>query len=106
MNFSNRAKTMFCVAIAGLIFIYAVFFNVPYLFLVAAVFDWLPLPTGWMRLPKGTTRNNTALILHIVFTLVAYAIGLYWVITGKHIFAFVFLEIWWLAVMVGTFISR
>ena len=97
---------MLCVGLAGLIFIYAVVFNAPILLLVGAIFDWLPLPTGWMKLPKGTKKNKTALMWHIVLTLIAYAIGIYWIFAGTQILGFAFLEIWWLAVIVGTFISR
>jgi len=100
----SRAKTMTCVAIAGLVFISTVMFNRPYLALVGAFFDWLPLPTGWM---KSTGKvNRLFLKLHVVITSIAYGIFIAWLVTGDRIVALVFLEVWWVAVVVGTFIGN
>ena len=105
INISNQTKTMLCVTIAGLIFIYAVVTNTPKLLIIGGIFDWLPLPTGWMRLPEDAPKNKTALLWHIILTLVAYGLSIVWFVTPKTVWGLAFLEVWWLAVMVGTFIS-
>ena len=102
MVLSGQVKTLICVAIAGVIFITAVYYDIPYLFLVGAFFDWLPLPTGWMRLGKGVIRKSDV-ALHTVVTVAAYALGIAWVL-GASVLRIYFLIIWWLAVMAGTYI--
>ncbi|MHC1591554.1 MAG: hypothetical protein ACXQS8_05670 [Candidatus Helarchaeales archaeon] len=120
VEISNRAKTMTCVATAGLLFIPAVIFDLWYLVLIGAVFDWLPLPTGWMKINEDQLKNKNAIILHVITTLVAYALVIAWIIatmstlvlpssliiTLLPILKFTFLEIWWLAVIIGTFITK
>ncbi|MBO8175583.1 MAG: hypothetical protein H0Z18_10025 [Thermococcus sp.] len=100
----NRQKlTMICVTLAGLIFIPSVFFNKPLFALVGAFFDWLPLPTGWMKAEKEI--NRTFLKLHVIATLIAYVIFIAWLIKGLAIVGFAFLEVWWLAVIFGVFMN-
>ncbi len=95
---------MLCVGIAGLIFIPSVFFNRPILALIGAFFDWLPLPTGWM---KGSGAiNETFQKLHVAATLAAYAVFVLWLITGTGNIGFAFLEIWWMAVIFGVLMNR
>lgn len=91
---------MLCVALAGLIFIPSVFFNVPLFALAGAFFDWLPLPTGWMRFGSGL--NRTMFRLHVATTLTAYAIFVVWLATGAATAGVAFLEIWWMAVIFGV----
>ena len=99
----NRDKTMLCVAIAGLFFIPAVILNLWYLAIIAAFFDWLPLPTGWM---KSERVNRKMVILHVIATLVAYAFLVIWLLLPQRIYGFLFLEIWWSAVVIGVFMTR
>ena len=98
---NNKERTLICVAIAGTLFIAAVIFDLWYLALIAAVFDWLPLPTGWMKFSDKPQKN--IIILHIALTLIAYAFLIIWLIRGG-IYGFVFLEFWWSAVIAGFFI--
>ena len=102
---SNRDKTTLCVAIAGLIFIPSVFWGWRWPVLIGAFFDWLPLPTGWMKQEGGkTSATKVWVIIHVALTLVAYLIAAMWV-TGLWdtvLSRFLFLEIWWLAVMAGV----
>ncbi len=104
MGFDNRTKTMICVAIAGLLFIPAILLNIPYLAIVAAFFDWLPLPTGWMRMGGEIRKGHIA--IHAAITLVAYGFLVAWLVTGVWTYSFVFLETWWLAVMAGVLMVR
>lgn len=96
----KQMLTMLCVALAGLIFIPTVFFNQPLSALAGAFFDWLPLPTGWMK--SGGEINRTFLKLHVAVTLVAYAIFVGWLVTGTATVGFAFLEVWWVAVIFGV----
>ncbi len=100
----NQTKTMLCVATAGAFFIPAIIFNFWYLALIAAFFDWLPLPTGWMKIEKK--KNKRLIVLHVILTLIAYAFLVMWIILQHTYLDFLFLEIWWLAVIVGVFITR
>jgi len=100
----NKQKlTMLCAALAGLIFIPTVFFNKPLFALIGAFFDWLPLPTGWMKAEKEI--NRTFLKLHVAVTLMAYAIFVVWLIKGIATVGIAFLEIWWLAVVFGVLMN-
>ena len=105
-NFSNRTKTMLCVATAGLLFIPALIFDLWYLILIGAFFDWLPLPTGWMKFNTELKPNKKIVFLHAATTLVAYAFSVLWIIFPLHIYKFLFLEIWWSAVIIGIFITK
>ncbi len=101
----NQDKTMLCVAIAGLIFIPSVLWGVKWPIVVGAFFDWLPLPTGWMKAggePSKTTK--TWVFIHVVLTLVAYAFAILWLagVWNSIMVRFLFIEIWWLAVMAGV----
>ncbi len=98
---SNKHKTILCVTIAGLLFIMGVYYNIPWLFIIGAIPDWLPLPTGWMRYRENT--NKTWVKIHATITLAAYVIGILWII-GYSQLRIIFLETWWLAVMAGTLI--
>ncbi len=102
MGLSGQVKTLICVAIAGVIFITAVYYDIRYLFIVAAFFDWLPLPTGWMKIRGGGLRRPDVLV-HTVITAAAYAIGIAWVV-GVPQLRIYFLIVWWLAVMAGTYV--
>ncbi len=99
----NRVKTMLCVSIAGFLFIPAVLFQMPYLLIPGAFFDWLPLPTGWMKF--GNKINKSLLILHIILTLTAYGFAIMFFIAPDSQFRFIFIEIWWAAVMAGVFMG-
>ncbi len=99
--FSNKLKTTLCVIVAGTLFIIGVYYNIPWLFLLGAIPDWLPLPMGWMRFKPQA--NKTWIKVHVTTTLLAYAVGLLWVIGWSQL-RILFLEIWWLAVMTGTLI--
>ena len=98
----NKGKTMLCVFLAGTLFIGAIILNIWYLALVAAFFDWLPLPTNWMKF--GEKVNKKALILHISLTLFAYGLLIAWIILRVQILSFLFLELWWSAVVAGFLI--
>jgi len=105
---SNITKTLACVAVAGAFFIAAVYYGFKPFFLVAAFFDWLPLPTGWMKV-SGSSKSPSvrrAGIIHGVVTVIAYAIGIAWLIitgVGPINLGFVFLEVWFLAVITGAY---
>ncbi len=97
----NQLITLICVAIAGLIFIPSVIFAMPLIALFGAFFDWLPLFTGWMK--TGHIVNKLLLILHTVVTIIAYIFFVVWVIMkGNRLMGFTFLEIWWIAVILGV----
>ena len=107
---SNTTKTLACVAVAGAFFIAAVYYGFKPFFLVAAFFDWLPLPTGWMRI-GGSSKSplvRRAGMVHGVITVIAYAIGVAWLIitsVGPVNLGFVFLEVWFLAVIAGAYVT-
>ncbi len=94
----NGEKTLLCVTLAGLLFMAAVFLDERLLFVPAAVLDWLPVPTGWMRVP-GVSRRDV--IYHVAATLAAYVFGVAWLATGYRWLALAFMETWWIAVMLG-----
>ncbi len=97
----NQFLTMMCVMIAGLIFIPSVIFSTPFIALIGAFFDWLPLLTGWMK--TGGAVSKLLLVLHTVITLVAYGFFIAWIVMkGNHLIGFIFLEIWWVAVIAGV----
>lgn len=97
----KKSLTMLCVALAGSLFIPAVFFNRPIFALAGgAFFDWLPLPTGWMK--AGREIDRTFLMLHVAVTFLAYAIFVAWLIAGTATLGFAFLEVWWVAVVFGV----
>ena len=109
------AKTLLCVAIAGLLFFTAVLFDFPWLVVIGAIFDWLPLPTRWMVVPEdsGVPVNKQAVKVHLVFTLVAYAFAILWIVMmlfslvlpfDAATIKYLFIELWWVAVIVGQFI--
>ncbi len=98
-------KTLVCVAIAGVLFIAAVYYGYKLLFIPAAFFDWLPLPTGWMKLGGGP-RTRKAGALHGVVTAIAYVVGVLWLLIGSiggFNLGFIFLEIWFIAVLLGAY---
>ncbi len=97
----NQMFTLGCVSIAGLIFIPAVIFSMPYFALIGAFFDWLPLFTGWMK--TGGMINKLLLILHTTITILAYIFFIVWIIMkSSKLIGFLFLEIWWIAVILGV----
>ncbi len=107
---SNIVKTLACVAVAGVLFIAAVHYGYKPLFFVAAFFDWLPLPTGWMRIGSSSKPPlvRHAGIIHGVVTVIAYAIGIAWLIitsVGPINLGFLFLEAWFLAVIAGAYVT-
>ena len=101
---TNRTKTLLCVAVAGLLFIPAVLFNIWYLVIVGAFFDWLPLTTGWMRFEPDKPKRKDLITAHVIVTLIAYLFAVLWVITFVTAFKFFFIEIWWLAVILGVLV--
>ena len=104
---NNMVKTIICVAIAGALFISAVYYGYKLLFIIAAFFDWLPLPTGWMKIKgNGDPVVKKAGILHGVVTIIAYIIGIIWLVTDRIGFidlGYLFLVIWFQAVMLGSY---
>ncbi len=86
-----------------------VLFNYWYPVIVGAIFDWLPLPTGWMKSSQTNPPKNL-IIAHIITTLIAYAFASLWIISPhgeiSSISRFLFLEIWWIAVISGIFIEK
>ncbi len=109
MVLSNRGKTLICVTVAGVLFMPAVLYNIPLLVLPGAFFDWLPLPTGWMRV-SGGGRDRRLALTHAAITLVAYCLASLWIIFSltsvpvgfSQVLRLAFIEVWWLAVMVGV----
>ena len=105
----KRYLTIGCVTIAGIFFILAVIFNKPILGVLAAFFDWLPLPTGWMKSDNGKKSKDYGLwvIIHAIVTIIAYSVFVVWLF-GIISFAYLnllFLLIWWLAVMAGVVLT-
>jgi hypothetical protein len=98
-----KSKTLFCVAAAGFLFIPAVFFDFKYLIIAGAFFDWLPLFTKWMKF-KDFPINKLGLTMHIVLTTIAYIFAVLWFFIPIHLLGFLFLEIWFSAVISGDFI--
>ncbi len=103
---ARETKTLTCVAVAGLFFISAIIFNIWYLIVVGAFFDWLPLPAGWMKLDKKAKKNRILIILHVVITLIAYLFAVVWIFIPIQVHKFLFMETWWLAVMLGLTVSN
>ncbi|ADI31668.1 hypothetical protein [Staphylothermus hellenicus] len=104
---SNILKTLLCVAVAGSLFITAVFYDIKWLFILAAFFDWLPLATKWMKI-SGTTnsRAREAGIMHGVVTVVAYIIGIAWLFIdhiGMIDLGYLFILLWFQAVILGSY---
>ncbi len=100
------SKTLICVAIAGLLFITTVIYNYKPLFLIAAFFDWLPLPTGWMKISGSNEKVRKAGMLHGIVTLIAYIIGIAWLFTSSINgidLGYLFLETWFIAVILGAY---
>ncbi len=100
---SLKTKTLLCVAVAGSSFIPAVLFDLKYLLIIGAFFDWLPLMTQWMKFGEGEL-SRIGLTAHILLTLTAYTFLVVWIFTSSIFTSFSFLEIWWLAVVSGNFI--
>ena len=98
-----KTKTLLCVATAGLLFIPAILFNFKYLIIIGAFFDWLPLFTKWMRFGEKKI-NKLGLSTHVILTLTAYFFAVMWLIFSQRLLAFLFLEIWFAAVISGDFI--
>ncbi|NPA97109.1 MAG: hypothetical protein GXO32_05860 [Crenarchaeota archaeon] len=91
-------KTLACVALAGLLFIPSILLGVRWLFAVGAFFDWLPVFTGWMMF--GGSRALAR--LHAGVTLVAYLFGGVWLFTRWVGHGLAFLELWFVAVILGV----
>jgi len=91
------SKTLMCVAIAGVFFIAAALLNHKYLFVIAAFFDWLPVVTKWMRFGVSKVLAR----VHAGLTLIAYVFGIAWFFTSWIGHALLFLELWFLAVLLG-----
>ena len=99
----NKLFTMGCVTIAGLVFIPTVIFSIPVFALIGAFFDWLPLFTGWMK--TGGAANKLLIIFHTIVTIIAYGFFVVWILMkGNRLIGFTFLEIWWVAVIIGVLI--
>ncbi len=95
--------TIVCVALAGAFFFASVLFDKWFLFPVAAFFDWLPLPTGWMRLGGGPGARRAG-AAHGAVTLVAYGFGAAWLLVYHGaLMAYLFLTTWLLAVLLGAY---
>ncbi len=103
----EKLYTALCVTFAGLCFFPAVLFDIVVLFVIGAVFDWLPLFTGWMKIKEKLSKHE---VLHIFLTFLAYGFAVCWILAKcaetKLIFKSLFLELWWIAVMLGVYCSR
>ncbi len=106
MKIGNVVKTIICVALAGFFFITSVLFKTKILFIPGALFDWLPIIAGWMKIRGGARGPG---FLHGIVTLVAYAFGVAWVVCGKPSLSiglsYGFLLIWFTAVLLGSYAS-
>ena len=106
----NQTKTILCVTIAGILFIVAVVFKNPIFGVIAAFFDWLPLPTGWMKSGSKEKAKDykTWVWIHTVVTIAAYLVFIVWLfkLVSFAYLNFVFLLIWWLAVMAGVILMQ
>lgn len=106
----NQNKTILCVTIAGIFFIIAVIFKNPLYGIIAAVFDWLPLPTGWMKSNslKKATDYKTWVWIHTIITIIAYGVFITWIfnIVFFAYLNFIFFIIWWIAVMAGVILMQ
>ncbi|MHA1405022.1 MAG: hypothetical protein ACTSSI_14755 [Candidatus Helarchaeota archaeon] len=100
----NQTKTLICVLTAGLFFIPSVIFDLWFLIPIGAIFDWLPLPMGWMKGEEKTERKKNLIIIHAIITVIAYIFAIIWIFTLIWIYKFLFLEIWWAAVIIGVFL--
>jgi len=109
----NRVKTLLCVSIAGILFLTAVLFNKPFLFIIGGIIDWLPLPARWMKSEGEKKPSLKAIIAHALITAIAYAFGVTWFVGAivkfpvKALFLFkaLFIETWWVAVMAGVYVT-
>ena len=109
MKVTGRVKTLLCVAVAGAFFVPAVILNLPLLVIPGAVADWLPFIVRWMK-DVERPPNRRIVALHIVLTIVAYIFAALWVVLSllslpafDPLLRLLFMEIWWFAVMSGTF---
>ena len=105
---SNMTKTLICVAVAGVLFITAVIYGIKYLFFIAAFFDWLPLPTGWMKMSGSNENTRRAGIFHGIITIIAYIVGILWLVftnLGPLNLGYLFLELWFIAVIAGAYVT-
>ncbi len=103
---SRTVKTLTCVAVAGALFITSVYYGVKWLFIIAAFFDWLPLPAKWMSVRPG--RSGAAGAVHGAVTAVAYALGIAWLIITRVDslnLSYAFLVTWFIAVILGAYAS-
>ncbi len=105
----NPYKTLVCVWIAGVLFVYSLLHGPRWLFIIAAFFDWLPLPTGWMKITgrARAPRVKKAGIIHGIVTVIAYIFGILWLIgvEPNNIIGVLFLETWFTAVILGSYTS-
>ncbi len=99
-NLTKKRLTLLCVAAAGTLFVLAFYYNNPWIGLIGAFFDWLPLPTGWM---KYTDSGGKIPWLHVILTLIAYAFFIGWFF--NDILRVPFLIVWIWAVLAGADIS-
>ena len=104
---SKVLKTLVCVAIAGALFITAIFYDVKWLFVIAAFFDWLPLPTKWMRIGGSLCREaKRVAVMHGIVTVAAYAVGIVWLFIDEVWIidlGYLFLLLWFQAVVLGVY---
>ena len=102
----SNVKVLVSTGIAGVIFIYAVYSNKPLLLIAGAVFDLLPLLLNWMNwrvvVESGSRSIMVLMRLHIALTIIAYTVGLSWIATSSRILSLIFLELWWIAVILES----
>jgi len=100
-------KTIISVAIASVLFIPAMYYGYKHLFIIAAFFDWLPLPTSRMKIRGNSDPiDKKAGTLHGVVTIIAYIIGIIWLVIDRIGFiglGYLLLVIWFQAVMLGSY---
>ncbi len=99
VNITKKRLTLLCVAVAGTLFVIGFYLNNPWIALIGAFFDWLPLPTGWMRYTEGGKPPY----IHIALTLIAYAFFVGWFFWD--ILRVPFFIVWIWAVLAGADIS-
>lgn len=106
---SSRVRTLVCVWAAGVLFITAVLYRIPWLFILGALFDWLPIPMGWMKIGGLGRRVRRNGVVHGSTTILAYVAGLTWLlnpVSNSIDVGHLFLVLWFTAVILGFYASQ
>jgi len=105
----SRAGTLVCVWAAGVLFITAVLYRIPWLFILGAFLDWLPIPMGWMKIRGLSGRVRRYGVVHGSTTILAYIAGLTWLlnpVSNSIDTGYLFLVLWFTAVILGFYTSQ